>query len=78
MEPQPESINQRIRRLREARGMSAAELNKACGFESTRVYKYETGVNTPDTASLTKLARALGVTTDELLCGDEPAREASA
>jgi transcriptional regulator with XRE-family HTH domain len=55
-----------IRRAREARGWSQAELGRRAGLDQVRVSKYEVGALTPGIRILTKLADALALTLDQI------------
>jgi len=57
----------RIRKLREARGMSQAVLAKKARITREYVNKLEAGRYDPTVGVITKLARALGVPVTELL-----------
>jgi len=58
-----ETLGQRIRRLRNVKGISQKALAEACGWESqSRVGNYESGTRTPSLSDLVLLASALGVT----------------
>lgn len=58
-----EKLGQRIKRLRNAKGISQKALAEACGWESqSRVGNYESGTRTPSLSDLVLLASALGVT----------------
>jgi transcriptional regulator with XRE-family HTH domain len=60
-------FGQRLRALREARGLSQRALCRAAGLGETTVCLWELEHCLPDANSLVALADALGVTTDELL-----------
>lgn len=59
-----------IRQLREARGMTQAELADRIAVSSKTVSKWETGRGLPDISLLHPLARALGVSVIELMNGE--------
>ena len=54
-------IGNRLRRVREAQGMSQSELGEKVGLNSDRIQKYENGARRPRPDMLEKLACALGV-----------------
>ena len=58
-----------IRRLREARGLTQAELADKVGVSSKAVSKWETAKGLPDISLLQPLAGALGVSVIELMSG---------
>ena len=58
---------------REARGLRQSELAERAGFQPSAVSHFETGRRAPSFDNLTRLADALGVSTDFLLGPvDEP------
>lgn len=59
-----------IRRLRELRGLTQAELADKIDVSSKTVSKWETGRGLPDISLLEPLSAALGVSVMELLSGD--------
>ena len=59
-----------IRQLREARGMTQAELAEKLGVSSKTVSKWETARGLPDIILLQPLAQALGVSVIELMNGE--------
>jgi transcriptional regulator with XRE-family HTH domain len=67
MSPTLRQMGVRIRKLREARGMSQAVLAKKARITREYVNKLEAGRYDPTVGVLTKLARALGVPVTELL-----------
>ena len=54
-------IGQRIKTIREARGMTRAELGALVGLDQNRVQQYENGRRKPKLPLLKKIAEALGV-----------------
>lgn len=58
-----------IKALREARGMTQAELAAQLGISSKTVSKWETARGLPDISLLQPLAQALGVSVPELMSG---------
>jgi transcriptional regulator with XRE-family HTH domain len=69
-----EGFGQRLAEIRKSRGMTQAELGDAVGVSNRVIAYYELESTQPPGAKLVDLARALHVTTDELL-GASPARE---
>jgi transcriptional regulator with XRE-family HTH domain len=57
---------QRIKQLREARGWSQAELSRRTGIHSSTLSHVESGHTKLWPGHLTRIARALHVTVDEL------------
>ena len=56
-------VGARIRTIRNARGLSLAELGEKVGLNADRMQKYENGARKPKTDMLKKIAEALGVST---------------
>jgi transcriptional regulator with XRE-family HTH domain len=82
MEGSPVSFANRLRELREQKGMSREELAQVCGLGRGTVRDYEQGHREPTLRSAFKLAEALGVSVEEFKDGytdaaDSPADEAS-
>ena len=61
---------QTVRRLREAKGITQAELAEQIGVSSKAVSKWETAKGLPDISLLEPLSTALGVSVSELLSGN--------
>ena len=59
-----------IKQLREARGMTQAELAQQIGVSSKTVSKWETAKGLPDITLLQPLAQALGISLIELMNGE--------
>ena len=64
-------IGKRIAELRRDRGINQEELSELAGVHRVTLAKYETGAVEPGASVLGRIADALGVTTDELLCRTE-------
>lgn len=60
-------IGRRIKTIREARGMTRAELGALVGLDQIRMQQYETGKRKPKIPLLKKIAEALGVSTIALM-----------
>ena len=56
-----------IKAIRKLRGMTQEELAKASGIHSVTICKYEIGKVVPSLDNAEKLARALGVTVNDLI-----------
>ena len=61
---------ERLKELRESKGLSQEQLAKIIGVDRTTIVKYETGASRP-TRYLKRIAHFFDVTTDYLL-GNEP------
>lgn len=60
------TLGARLRRAREDRGMTQAELEKACGRGPSWVTYFERGARQPSDGDLALIASVLGVTADQL------------
>lgn len=60
------TIAERIKQIREARGMSQREVAKALGISQPAYYYFESGDRVPSLAMTKALARVFEVTLDEL------------
>src|SRR5213594_987906 len=67
---QPETIGQRLRRLRHERGLSQRELSSP-GVSYAYISRIEAGARRPSVKALRMLAKKLGVTADYLETGSE-------
>lgn len=65
------SIGKRIAALRRERGYSQDELAEMAMLHRVTLARYETGVLEPGALALSRIADALGVSTDEILCRSE-------
>lgn len=65
------SIGKRIALLRRERGYNQDELAEMSMLNRVTLARYETGVIEPGAMALARIADALGVTTDEILCRTE-------
>jgi transcriptional regulator with XRE-family HTH domain len=73
-----ESIGQRIARLRREKGLTQVELARALEVSQPVVSDYENDVIKLSGEAIVTLARILGVSADELLGLEKPARAAGA
>lgn len=62
------NVGKRISDLRKERGYSQEQLAELTDIHRVLIGKYETGKNEPSIQSLSRIADALNVSTDELLC----------
>ena len=65
------ALGQRLRQLREARGLTQEELAEQAGMHRAVPGHYERGDREPGISQVWRLADALGVTIQELLDGVE-------
>lgn len=56
--------------MRRERGMTQRELAEALGLSNRTISKWECGDGLPELANILPLCELLGVTADELLCGE--------
>lgn len=71
----PETLGQRIKRLRTAAGLTQAQLAQQVGVESVTVSRWETGASRPRNMTLWRaLAASLEVFVDEVRVGYVPGR----
>lgn len=63
----PEEFKDRLRRAREARGLSQVDLAAKTGLQPAAVSHFETGQRSPSFENLRKLADALSLSVDYLL-----------
>ena len=59
-----------IKKLREAKGITQAQLAEKIGVSSKAVSKWETAKGLPDITLIEPLSKALGVSVMELMSGD--------
>lgn len=57
-------------KLREAKGVTAYEVAKACGFHQVALSRWKAGVSVPNTDKLMKIADYFGVPLQYLMTGD--------
>lgn len=62
----------RIKELREAAGLSQADVVRAMGVDQAAVFRWEQGLAMPRAAKLPQLADLLGCTIDALFGRDGP------
>ena len=60
-------LNERIRKLRLAKGMTLQQVGDVFGISAASVSSWEKGINFPDARKLKKLAETLGVSVNELV-----------
>ena len=62
-----QKIGQRIRTLRESKGITQQDLAAACNFEKTNMSRIEAGRTNPTISTLYKISQALEITISELV-----------
>lgn len=60
-------LGKNIKRIREQKNMSQGDICREVGFDRAQMSNIESGKGNPTLATIEKIARALGVTSDELL-----------
>ena len=71
----PETLGDRILRLRRTLGWDQADLADRAGVKATQISKYERGTYEPRLSALSRIAAVLGTSTDYLITGKEAALE---
>lgn len=56
-----------LKEIRRSRGLSQARLSDLSGVHRVTIARYEAGTNEPTAKNLAKLAKALGVTMEDLM-----------
>ncbi len=69
-----ETFGQRLKQYRKAKNMTQQELGEKIGVSDKTVSRWESDGGLPDVSTLVPLARALGVTVDDLLDREKPVR----
>lgn len=67
MENEAQKLGQNLKRIRVAKGISQGEIARTLKTDKGFVSNIENGKTNPTLATITKLAKAVGVTTGELL-----------
>jgi transcriptional regulator with XRE-family HTH domain len=62
-----QKIGNRIRELREAKGISQQNLAAVCNFEKANLSRIEAGRTNPTISTLYRISQALGITISELV-----------
>ena len=66
-------VADRIKALREQKGITQTELSKLLGITRSSVNAWELGISVPSTQYIVELAHIFKVSTDHLLCVDNTA-----
>lgn len=64
-----EKIGLHIRKIREAKGLTAAELARRCDMDKPNIHKLETGKFNPTVFYLSKICRGLDISLQDLFKG---------
>ena len=75
LEPNPQSIGERLRVYRCRKRMSRKELAECVGVTAATIGNYENEVTEPNISMLMELAQVLDVTVSMLMHGREPEQE---
>jgi len=65
------SLGKRLAALRKERGLTQQGLGEVAGVHMMQIHRYESGTSQPSVDVLKKLARALRVSSDELLFDED-------
>lgn len=78
-EAKRQAVGTRIRRARQAAGLTQDDLARKVGLRGQTVYRYESGALLPGLVALEAIATVCAVTTDWLIrgVGEAPAGEAA-
>jgi transcriptional regulator with XRE-family HTH domain len=60
-------FNERVKKLREGRGLTQVQLSELTGISARMIQKYESGNARPRLDAAEKIAKALNITADQLL-----------
>ena len=60
-------LGKNVKRIRERKKMSQGDICRALGFDRAQMSNIEAGKGNPTLSTITKLAKALGVSVGELL-----------
>ena len=58
-----------LKKLRESKGISTAELAESAGISQPQIVKYESGVTVPNVITAVAIAERLGTTAEQLVRG---------
>ena len=67
MKSEAEKLGNNLKRIRTEKGITQGDIAKSLGVSRGFVSNLENGKTNPTLATITRLANAVGVTTDELL-----------
>jgi transcriptional regulator with XRE-family HTH domain len=67
MSNEAQKLGRNLKRIRTQKGISQGDIVRSLGMDRAFVSNIENGKTNPTLATITKLARALGVPADELL-----------
>jgi transcriptional regulator with XRE-family HTH domain len=67
MKDEAQKLGKNLKRIRTEKGISQGDIVKASGIDKAMISNIENGKTNPTLSTITKLAKALGVSSDELL-----------
>ncbi|MGC9602671.1 MAG: helix-turn-helix transcriptional regulator [Minisyncoccia bacterium] len=67
MKSEAQKLGENLKRIRTEKGMSQGDIVRELGMPRSFVSSIENGRTNPTLATIAKLAKAIGVSTDELL-----------
>ena len=63
------AISENMKKLRESKGISMAELAECASIAAPQIAKYEAGINVPNAITAVAIAERLGTTVEQLVKG---------
>ena len=67
MANEAQKLGRNLKRIRKEKGISQGDIVRSLGMDRAFISNIENGKTNPTLATITKLAKALGVSVDELL-----------
>lgn len=67
MKEEARKLAQNLKRIRAAKGISQGDVVKATGIDKAMISNIENGKTNPTLSTIAKLAKAVGVSIDELI-----------
>jgi len=67
MKSEAQKLGQNLKRIRTEKGISQGDIVRSFGMDRSFISNIENGKTNPTLATISKLAKAIGVSTDELL-----------
>lgn len=67
MKSEAQKLGKNLKRIRTQKGISQGDIVRSLGMDRAFISNIENGKTNPTLATIAKLAKALGVSTDELL-----------
>ena len=67
MKSEAQKLGRNLKRIRKEKGISQGDIVRSLGMDRAFISNIENGKTNPTLATIAKLAKAIGVSTDELL-----------